>query len=202
MTDLFEEKAKEWDANEMIKALSSAVGASILKQVNLDPSMHVMDFGAGTGLITSQVAAQVKKVTAVDVSQAMLDKLSAKQDLNGKVETLCQDIIEQPIEKTFDLIVSAMAMHHVQDTETMVRRFAEHLKPGAQIALADLDAEDGTFHPEGTEGVFHEGFAREAFQKVLEDNGFTSVNFLTAHTIQKEERAYSVFLAVAKKAEL
>jgi hypothetical protein len=35
---------------------------------------------------------------------------------------------------------------------------------------------------------------------VLEDNGFTEVRFVTAHTIDKEERSYPVFLAVAKKA--
>jgi len=200
MTDLFEEKAKDWDANDMIKALSSAIGASMLENVTFQPTMEVLDFGAGTGLITSQVAARVNKVTAVDVSQAMLDKLTAKQDLNGKVETLCQNIVEQPIGKTFDVIVSAMAMHHVEDTDAMVKSFAEHLKPGAQVALADLDAEDGTFHPEGTEGVFHDGFAREALQAVLEKNGFSSVKFVTAHTIQKEEKTYPVFLTVATKA--
>lgn len=200
MTDLFEEKAKDWDANDMIKALSSAIGASMLENVTFQPTMEVLDFGAGTGLITSQVAARVNKVTAVDVSQAMLDKLTAKQDLNGKVETLCQNIVEQPIGKTFDVIVSAMAMHHVEDTDAMVKSFAEHLKPGAQVALADLDAEDGTFHPEGTEGVFHDGFAREALQAVLEKNGFNSVKFVTAHTIQKEEKTYPVFLTVATKA--
>ena len=30
MTDLFNEKAKDWDANKMRKMLSSAIGSSIL----------------------------------------------------------------------------------------------------------------------------------------------------------------------------
>ena len=199
MADLFEEKAKDWDAREMIKALSSAIGTRIQEHVSLQPSMQVMDFGAGTGLITAQVADRVGKVTAVDVSQAMLDQLAAKTDLNGKVEILCQNIMEQPIGSKFDLIVSAMALHHVEDTTALVQRFADHLKPGARVALADLDAEDGTFHPEGTEGVYHHGFGREALQSVLEENGFRDVNFITAHKIQKEERTYPVFLVVASK---
>ena len=33
MTDLFNEKAKDWDASEMRKALSSAIGSSILENV-------------------------------------------------------------------------------------------------------------------------------------------------------------------------
>jgi hypothetical protein len=31
--------------------------------------------------------------------------------------------------------------------------------------LADLDAEDGTFHTQGLEGVFHDGFEREFLQE-------------------------------------
>ena len=66
MTDLFIEKAKDWDANEMS---SSAIGSAILEQVSLYDHMQVMDFGACTGLITSQVAPLVKKIVAVDISE-------------------------------------------------------------------------------------------------------------------------------------
>ena len=50
MSDLFNEKAKDWDASEMKKMISSAVSASILEHVPLHQQMNVMDFGAGTGL--------------------------------------------------------------------------------------------------------------------------------------------------------
>jgi 16S rRNA A1518/A1519 N6-dimethyltransferase RsmA/KsgA/DIM1 with predicted DNA glycosylase/AP lyase activity len=61
-----------------------------------------MDFGAGTGLITSQIADKVEKLTAVDVSLAMLDKLMAKEELQGKVEALCSNILEQPLAICFE----------------------------------------------------------------------------------------------------
>ena len=199
MTDLFEEKAKEWDMNEMILALSSAIGAAIREQVALNDSMHVMDFGAGTGLVTAQVAEQVGRVTAVDVSQSMLDQLVAKEHLELKVDAVCQDILEIPLDTRFDLIVSAMAMHHVEDTDALVQSFADHLKPGARIALADLDSEDGTFHPADTEGVFHHGFDRSEFQSILENKGFNDVNFVTAHTVNKEGKTYPIFLVTAVK---
>jgi putative AdoMet-dependent methyltransferase len=199
MTDLFQEKAQEWDTNDMIKRLSSAVGSCILEHVELNEHMQVMDFGAGTGLITSQVAPHVNKITAVDVSPSMLEKLIAKQTLKEKVEPLCRDIIHEPIDTRFDLIVSAMAMHHVQDTDLMLQRFAEHLKPNARVALADLDKEDGTFHPQDVEGVFHHGFKRGELQKKMEHNGFKDISFVTAHTVNKEEKSYPVFLALATR---
>jgi len=199
MADLFEEKAKDWDVNEMVLALSSAIGAAIKDQVELNETMHVMDFGAGTGLVTAQVAERVGKVTAVDVSQSMLDQLVAKEHLELKVDTVCQNILELPLDTKFDLIVSAMAMHHVEDTNALVRSFTEHLKPGARVALADLDAEDGTFHPVDAQGVYHAGFDRDEFQSILERYGFKDVNFVTAHTVNKEGKTYPIFLVTAAK---
>jgi 2-polyprenyl-3-methyl-5-hydroxy-6-metoxy-1,4-benzoquinol methylase len=200
MTDLFKDKADDFDANDIPRQLSVNIGACILDNVELSDGMRVMDFGAGTGLITTQVAGKVGKVTAVDVSQAMLEKLASKEELQGKVDIVCQDILDQPIGQEFDLIVSAMAMHHVEDTDKMVQRFAEHLKPGARAALADLDEEDGTFHPADVEGVYHDGFNRDALKGILEKHGFKDINFYDAHTVAKEEKRYPVFLAVATKA--
>jgi len=201
MADLFNEKAKTWDANDRVRQLSSAIGSSILQHVALDEQMNVMDFGAGTGLISAHVAPRVKKIVAVDVSQAMLDKLATKPEFHGKIQALCRNIIEQPLDEHFDLIMSAMAMHHVQDTDKMLARFAEHLKPGAQIALADLDEEDGSFHPEGTEGVFHSGFERNAFKDRLEKHGFEDIRFVTAHTVSGDEKDFPIFLALAVKGQ-
>lgn len=199
MTDLFNEKAKDWDSNSLVAELSSAVGAAIVEHVALNSHMQVMDFGAGTGLISGHISPLVKKITALDISETMLKKLIAKPELQGKVEAICQDIIEQPLTLEFDLIVSAMAMHHVEDTATLLQRFNQHLKPGGMIALADLDKEDGSFHPENIQGVFHSGFERAELQSTLLKNGFENIHFYTAHTIQKENRQYPVFLVVARK---
>ena len=199
MADLFEEKSKTWDSNDRRKLLSAGIGASILKNVILDPEMEVLDFGAGTGLISSQIAPFVKKITAVDVSESMLERLLSKPDLKDKVEVICQDITENPIGIKYDLIVSAMAMHHVQDTDNMVKQFAAHLKRGGGVALADLDSEDGSFHENGTEGVFHLGFDRGEFELILAKHGFTNIRFADAYTVQTGNSSYPIFLAMATK---
>jgi hypothetical protein len=79
----------------------------------------------------------------------------------------------------------------------MVQSLAEHLKPGGQVALADLDSEPGTFHPTEMQGVFHSGFDRAALQSILAKHGFHDIRFTTAITVQKEGRQYPVFLVVA-----
>jgi len=199
MSDLFDEKAKDFDTNDMIKKLSSAIGFSMLEKIPLHGKMDVMDFGAGTGLISSHIAPLVNKIIAVDISQAMLEKLIAKPELHGKVEAVCQDIINNPIDADFDLIMSAMALHHIADTNEIIGIFSKYLKSGGIVALADLDKEDGSFHPENTEGVFHSGFERDELQTILESNEFEKIQFSTAHTINGETKDYPVFLVTATK---
>ena len=199
MSDLFNEKAKEWDQNEMVLQLSKGTSSAILENINFNDQMQVMDFGAGTGLITAQIAPHVSSVTAVDISQSMLDKLEEKTNLKDKVKTVCQDITKQPLEQKFDVIMSAMAMHHVEDTNLLIQRFSEHMNSGAKVALADLDSEDGYFHPAEVEGVYHDGFDRANLQSILEKNNFIDVKFVTAHTVKKEAKSYPVFLVTATK---
>ena len=201
MTDLFEEKSNNWDTNDRRRRLSAGIGESILKNIVLTPKMHVMDFGAGTGLISSQAAPFVQKITAVDVSESMLERLRSKPELKDKVEVICQDITQNPIGIEFDLIMSAMAMamHHAEDTDNLIKQFATHLKHGGEIALADLDLEDGSFHENGTEGVFHMGFDRLKFEKLLKKHGFVNVRFDDAYVVQGESRSYPIFLARATK---
>lgn len=202
MPDLFKSKAGDWDERPIPAQISAGVGRALLERVALRDDMQVMDFGAGTGLICAQVAPHVAKVLAVDISEAMLSKLAEKPELAGKVETICQDVLKSPLGRRVDLVVSAMAMHHVQDTERLVRVFAEHLVAGGRIALADLDSEDGSFHPPGAEGVFHAGFDRDALRAILERHGFTDVDFRTAQELEREGKHYSVFLVTAVRKEL
>ncbi|MDH3536855.1 MAG: class I SAM-dependent methyltransferase, partial [Gammaproteobacteria bacterium] len=98
MTDLFKAKAKDWDENARRTQLASAIGSSILEHVSLNKEMTVLDFGAGTGLITGQIAPLVNRVVAADTSKAMLDKLASKPELKDKVDIFCQDLLENPLD--------------------------------------------------------------------------------------------------------
>jgi len=186
MADLFEDKAQDWDTRPIPAQISEGVSQAIAEHVTLSEELTVMDFGAGTGLVCTKLAPLVGRVLAVDISELMLSKLAGKEALKGKVDVYCQDILESPLSERVELIVSAMAMHHVEDTRALFDRFAEQLTEGGRLALADLDKEDGDFHPPGVEGVFHAGFEREALREIAESAGFSEVSFVTATEASKE----------------
>ena len=199
MTDLFADKAAEWDARPLPQRISEGVSAALFARIALRSDQTVLDFGAGTGLLTTRIAPKVASVIAVDISPAMLEQLAAKPELEGKVEPICQDILAAPLDRRADLIVSAMAMHHVEDTAKLLRALFDHLTPGGQLALADLDREDGDFHPPGIEGVFHHGFDRGQLAAKMRAAGFTDVAIETACEVDKEGRRYPIFLATATR---
>ncbi|MFZ5375871.1 MAG: class I SAM-dependent methyltransferase [Campylobacterota bacterium] len=124
---------------------------------------------------------------------------AAKNTPHLRMEVVRADLINEPLERMFDGIVSSMAMHHVDDTGALFRAFRKHLKRDGFVAVADLDAEDGTFHSHGNEGVHHLGFDREKLRETIEETGFSNVRFHTACTVEKEGKKYPVFLVTATK---
>jgi cyclopropane fatty-acyl-phospholipid synthase-like methyltransferase len=113
MADLFQDKAADWDTRPVPAQISDGVAAAITAAVALAPDQTVLDFGAGTGLLAAKLAPRVGRILAVDVSPAMLEQLGKKPELAGKVEIYCQDLVDHAARRTVDLVVSAMAMHHV-----------------------------------------------------------------------------------------
>lgn len=202
-TDRFDQAATTWDEEPRRVTLARAVADEIGRQVNLSPEIDVLDFGCGTGLLTLALRPLVHRVTGVDTSSGMLGVLRQKVHAQGlaNVEIVRLDP-ELPLSlgTRFHLIVSSMALHHVQDLATLFRRFHELLHAGGRIALADLDREDGSFHEDGR-GVFHLGFERSEILSLLTSTRFAELGATTAIVTRKEHHDYPVFLITGQKAE-
>ncbi|MDD2837621.1 MAG: methyltransferase domain-containing protein [Sulfuricurvum sp.] len=199
MSERFNNAAEHWDKGDLRQNIAHAVFQTISNRISLLSTMEIMDFGAGTGLLSFKIAQMVKEVVGVDLSEKMLEQLDNKNSDTLRVEALCHDICEIPLEKKFNGIVSSMAMHHVEDTAALFEAFQLHLKRDGFVAIADLEAEDGSFHSHGNEGVFHFGFERDALRRTIEKAGFEHVRFHHAYTVEKETRNYPIFLVTAIK---
>ncbi|HIQ47463.1 MAG TPA: class I SAM-dependent methyltransferase [Sulfurovum sp.] len=195
--DLFENKSKTWDTESGSAQSAKGIADLIVKNIKLNDSMEIMDFGAGTGLLSYFVAPYVQKIIAVDNSPAMLLEFKSKT-FPIETEVLEKDLSVEEIDRKVDGVISSMTLHHLEDTRALFSKFYAMLNDGGFIALADLDTEDGSFHSDNT-GVFHYGFDRDSLQSIAEEAGFKEVRFDLASTINKPHGTFTVFLLTAVK---
>ena len=103
----------------------------------------------------------------------------------------------QPV--NLDLIVSSLVLHHVRRLQPVLEGLAGMLDPGGHLAVADLDAEDGSFHGHRHDFDGHDGFDRDDQARSLESAGLGDVVVSDCTQIVREGTAYPVFLATARK---
>jgi tRNA (cmo5U34)-methyltransferase len=144
---LFERFASTYDATRrvLVPAFDSFYGTAIEVLTLRDlPSAtpRILDIGAGTGLLSGLVAGAVPnaRLVLLDASSAMVDQ--ARDRLGSaweRCETVVADAADELPEGRFDAVVSALAIHHLTDTDKadLYKRVHERLLPGGVFVNAD-----------------------------------------------------------------
>jgi predicted TPR repeat methyltransferase len=197
--DSFDARAATWDDDPAKVERAAVVAASIRRVVPLDRSTRLLEYGAGTGLVSEALRAEVGPVTLADTSAGMREVIAGKiaagaldgarvWDLDLTVAPLADD--------RFDLVVTVMTLHHVVDVGAVVAAFAALLDAGGHLCVVDLDAEDGSFHDAGFVG--HHGFERAELAHAMAVAGFVDVVLRDCFEVRRAERRYPLFLATAR----
>jgi cyclopropane fatty-acyl-phospholipid synthase-like methyltransferase len=204
----FDAAAVTWDANDARVRVSLAIADAMLDRLRLTGSESVLDYGSGTGAVALRFAPHVQRVIAADASKGMLEVLTEKATAAAlsNVTTMLLDLEQQSPPSNavaLDVIVSAMALHHIHNTLSFLAKSHEMLKTGGRIAIADLDTEAGDFHPDNT-GVEHFGFDRVALGELFTNVGFRAPDIETAHVVTRpvadgSQKRFPIFLAIAEK---
>ena len=201
----FDSKAREWDDNPVFRERGLEIAQAIRQAVPLNKNMNALDYGCGTGLLSFPLKDELGAILMADSSGGMLDVVNEKIAAQGvtHMTTLKLDLLAgPPPAQHFDLIVTSMTLHHVPDTDHILRIFHDLLRPGGCLCIADLDTEDGSFH--GIEVDVHHGFDRTDLGRRAEQAGLADVEFQTVFSIAKgrenETRDYPVFLMTARRA--
>jgi len=202
----FNEQAKSWDEEPRRVAMGAAIARAVEAKLGKSQRPRLMDYGCGTGLCSLPLADRCAAVLGVDSSTEMLGRMEAKARTAGlaQVATHLHDLTTEPLTGLeFDVILCAMALHHVREVGPLLQRFHSVLSPRGLLAIADLDEEDGTFHQD-TRGVEHHGFGRGWIREQFRAAGFPQAEIETVYEIEKpgadgEPRRYPVFLATARK---
>ncbi len=202
---VFDDKAAEWDSPEHLERARD-LAESIRRHIPLTAGMHAIDIGAGTGSLGLELLADIDSVVLSDPSEGMIDVARTKIEAEGIVDA--QAIVldfpsdELPPGAPFDLAVSMMALHHVEDTEATLRSIDAALAPGGWIGLIDLDKEDGSFHDPDQPGIHHHGFDSATLIAAATAVGFVDARTRIVSAVTREDgRSYPLFLLTARKPE-
>ncbi|MDD2922543.1 MAG: class I SAM-dependent methyltransferase [Anaerolineales bacterium] len=201
----FDKRAKDWDADPKKVERARAIAEAIRNMIPLSRETSALEYGCGTGLLSFALQSDLGQITLADTSQGMLDVLAEKIQSSGvkNMRGLRLDLAVDPLPaQRYHITYSLMTLHHIEDTNDILKKFNAILEPNGYLLVADLDKEDGSFHTDGTTDV-HKGFEKNELQKQVEAAGFTNIKFTTAYVIKKkigdEEKSFPVFLMSAQK---
>jgi 2-polyprenyl-3-methyl-5-hydroxy-6-metoxy-1,4-benzoquinol methylase len=102
----------------------------------LKTSDTVLDFGCGTGLISNEIAGNVKLIHAIDISSKMIEIAKNKAD-NRQIRNIdysYSTIFDEKYKSgSFDVILAFYILHLVEDNKKTIQRINDLLKPGGFI---------------------------------------------------------------------
>jgi SAM-dependent methyltransferase len=198
--NFFDEKAATWDDDPAKSERARRAAVAIREAIPVSPTDRLLEYGAGTGLVSQELQPFVGQLTLADSSEGMRDVMTQKVAagvLEGaRIWNLDLDS-EAPPAEAFDLVVTVMVMHHVNDIALVVSRFNDALAPGGHLCVVDLEAEDGSYHGDDFHG--HHGFETDAFAGLLREGGFADVTAVRYDEMLRDGRPFPLFLATGTK---
>ena len=188
----FNHKAETFDSPKNI-FLANLVCQAVEKQIALLSDKEILDFGGGTGLLALPLAKQARSVTLVDISEKMLEqaRLKANQQDIKNIQFLEQDLLANPLEQQFELIIVSRVLHHMPDLDATLAMFHHHLRENGQVLIADFVKTDTNHH----------GFDLAELEKQLIEHGFSSVHSQILYSAEDlfQGNYAELFLTVAQK---
>ena len=199
----FDDEAATWDDDPGHEERQVAVARAIAETLDLNARMRAVDVGGGTGRLSILLADRVGSAVVTDPSAGMVQVAQERIEAAGlgdRLRAVQADLTTDPLDGAYDVVWSSMALHHVQDLDTLLRSVAALLVDGGRLAIADLEEDpDGAFHADKVDFDGHHGFNRERLTEQLASAGFVDVSFVDATTILKSDREFGVFLCTATK---
>jgi tRNA (cmo5U34)-methyltransferase len=119
----FDEVAHEYDnqRRKLIPCFDDFYNVSVSIADANSNSPNILDLGAGTGLFSSLILQKYPeaKITLIDISEKMLE--IAKSRLKGfaNVDYVLDDYTNFISHEKYDIIISALSIHHLADTNKL-----------------------------------------------------------------------------------
>lgn len=141
--DAFDAIAAQYDSQRryVIPQMEEFYGAAVWAATWPGNNPAILDIGAGTGLLSALLLQRYPgaALTLLDISGKMLEVARERFTGNSQVRFLVADYSREPLPGRYDLICSALSIHHLEHVEKrkLFMRVRDALNPGGLFVNAD-----------------------------------------------------------------
>jgi len=115
---------------------------NILKEVDIQPGSHVLDYGCGPGsytVVASRLVGEKGKVYALDIHPLAIQKIkgvASKKRLKN-IETIQSDCATEMENETIDVAFLYDILHDLSEPDQVLEELHRVLKPGGTLSVND-----------------------------------------------------------------
>lgn len=119
--ELFNNVAQVYDSQRryLIPCFDDFYGTAVALAETDAPEPSILDIGAGTGLLSALLLKKYPRasLTLIDVSDQMVEMARQRFRNDYDIEYIIDDFARHHFSKPFDIIVSSLAIHHLDEPE-------------------------------------------------------------------------------------
>jgi SAM-dependent methyltransferase len=126
--------------------------AQTIDPLHLTPGARVLELGCGLGRFTEALLARGHLVTAMDLSDYLIDRLRASFGQEKGLETVVgrAEEVDRLTRGSFDAVVGFFFLHHIIDFRSVFEATRRVLAPGGRIAFCEPNAFNPLFYVQMT----------------------------------------------------
>jgi SAM-dependent methyltransferase len=151
----------------------------------LRPGERVLEVGCGMGRYTLPLAARGLRMTGIDISPALLERLRSVADARYWIELVEGDVVNPPegLARDFDAVIGLFVLHHLHDLSACLDSIRGLVRPGGRVAFLEPNAYNPLYYVQmmatptmswvGDRGVI--GMRRRALVRAMRTAGLVDV---------------------------
>ncbi|HEX2139314.1 MAG TPA: methyltransferase domain-containing protein [Woeseiaceae bacterium] len=141
------EAARAWDEvapgyDEFVTPMNVSLGERALRQAGLEPGMQLLDVAAGSGAVSLAAARLGARVTAVDISPVMIERLERRAREEGlEIEARVMDGHALDLESDrFDVAASEFGVMLFPDLPLGLREMVRVTRSGGRVVVVAFNS--------------------------------------------------------------
>lgn len=194
--EFFDRHARSWD--QLVEQLLPTPNLTDLLAETVPRVETILEVGAGTGSLLSEVASKSTRFVVVDHSERMLAEARNRAQALGLVhgDFRLGEMTHLPLESAeADCVVARMVLHHAAQPQAVLGEFCRVLHPGGTLVLVDLLRHDKEWVRERLADLWL-GFEPSEIDRWSAQAGFENIR---TRIVPAQEPEQSVFVLVATK---